>query len=110
MKYEKKNIGKFERIYPLETEVDPYKRFMDYADEMFQISMGSRRPKKQEEIKPASITKPKTKRPVTLSTTPELLQRKPIAERKYESKQNINSSECENREEKSNTNISINKY
>jgi hypothetical protein len=82
---------------------------MDYADEMFQISMGSRRQKKVEEVKPASV-KPKTKRPVTLSTTPDLLQRRPIAERKYETKQNINSIECENREEKSNTNISINKY
>lgn len=92
LKYEKKNIGKFERIYPLEAEVDPYKPFMDYADEMFQISMGSRRSKKVEEVKPASNAKPKTKRPVTLSTTPDLLQRKPIAERKYESKPNINSS------------------
>jgi hypothetical protein len=71
--------------------------------------MGSRRQKKVEEVKPASV-KPKAKRPVTLSTTPDLLQRKPIAERKYETKQNINASECENREEKSNTNISINKY
>lgn len=46
MKYEKKNIGKFQRIYPLDEEVDPYKPFMDYSDEMFQISMGSRRVKK----------------------------------------------------------------
>jgi hypothetical protein len=52
---------------------------MDYADEMFQISMGSRRVKKVEEVKASSIIKPKTKRPVTLSTTPDLLQRKPIA-------------------------------
>lgn len=46
MKFQKKNLGRFERIYPLDGEVDPYKEFIDYADEMFQISMGSRRPKK----------------------------------------------------------------
>jgi hypothetical protein len=63
----------------LEADEDPYKCYMDYADEMFQISMGSRRVKKVEEVKASSIIKPKTKRPVTLSTTPDLLQRKPIA-------------------------------
>jgi len=46
LKYESKNLGKFERIYPLEKEEDPYKAYMDYADEVFQISMGSRKQKK----------------------------------------------------------------
>ena len=31
LKFEMKNIGKFERIYPLEGD-DPYKEFIDYAD------------------------------------------------------------------------------
>ncbi len=32
MKYQKKNIGKFQRIYPLDGENDPYKQYIDYAD------------------------------------------------------------------------------
>lgn len=63
----------------MEGEVDSYKEFIDYADEMFQISMGSRRSKKVEEAKITPTTaKPKPRRPATLSTTPDL-SRKPIA-------------------------------
>ena len=32
MKYQKKNIGKFQRIYPLDQETDPYKPFIEYSD------------------------------------------------------------------------------
>lgn len=45
-KYEKKNLGKFERIYPTEDVSDPYKKFVDFAEEVYQLSMGGKKVKK----------------------------------------------------------------
>lgn len=47
MKFEAKNVGKFERIYPTDSEADPYKKYLDYADEMYQISVGGKKVKRE---------------------------------------------------------------
>lgn len=47
IKFQKKNLGRFQRIYPTEAEIDPYKKYIDYAEEMYQISVGGKRIKRQ---------------------------------------------------------------
>ena len=90
MKYERKNMGDFVKIYPTDQEEDPYCKYLEFAEEMFQQSMGGTRkvkkPEKQEEVKPPlPTTKQKRPTPGSFSTTPDLY-RKPIAERKVEAK------------------------
>ena len=36
-------MGDFTRIYPLDTEEDPYRKFIDYAEDIFQQAMGGTR-------------------------------------------------------------------
>ena len=69
--------------------MDLYKQFMAYADQVYQIAVGGKKVKKEEkveEVKPP--LRPKVKKPMP-STTPDLI-RKPIAQRKYESKASLN--------------------
>ena len=46
MKFEKKHLGKFERIFPVEEKMEQYKQFIAYADEVYQIAVGGKRVKK----------------------------------------------------------------
>jgi hypothetical protein len=82
------HIGRFERIYPTADAADPYKKYIDFAEDLFQISMGAKKAvKKEEPVKMQSIAKSKVKR-VVVSTTPDL-SRKPITAKNYDSKHSV---------------------
>ena len=49
MKYEDKNMGDFKRIYPVDSEEDPYRKFIDFSEEVFQQAMGGTRKVKKPE-------------------------------------------------------------